>query len=90
MQWRLAAVSADNIQSWGQESVVYHPQSGDTHLLDVAAAHIIQSLSKNKCDTATLCAGLASQLDVDINGDFEAYVDELLVELTSLSLIERE
>lgn len=84
--WR--ASSALYLHSWGDEFVVYHSRSGDTHLLGPAAAHILLSLQQAPSNAITLSKSLAPLLGVDTDDEFILQIDKILTDLDMLALIE--
>lgn len=85
--WR--ASSALYLHSWGDEFVVYHSRSGDTHLLGLAAAHILLALQRAPSNSIILSKSLAPLLGVQTDDEFILQIDEILADLDTLALIER-
>lgn len=85
--WR----TADSLhwRCWESEYVVYHPLSGDTHLLGEAAGHILLALQQTPQDTASLSKSLASVMGIKISPEFMMDINNLLTDLHKLALIER-
>ena len=85
-RWRTS--SALYLHSWGDELVVYHSRSGDTHLLGSAAAHILLALQQAPSTSILLSKSLAPLLGVETDNEFILKIDEILAELATLALIE--
>lgn len=84
--WR--ASSALYLHSWGDEFVVYHSHSGDTHLLGPAAAHILLALQQAPSNSIILSKSLPPLLGVETDDEFILKIDEILADLATLALIE--
>lgn len=74
-------------QAWDDGEVVYHRGSGDTHLIDEAAADVLRALGRRPMDVGALASLVGPALDYP-EADAEAYVRELLKELARLALVE--
>jgi len=84
--WR----TADSLhwRYWESEYVIYHPLSGDTHLLGEAAGHILLTLQQTPQNTASLSESLASMMGVETSPEFMMDINNLLTDLHKLALIE--
>ena len=85
--WR----TSDSIHwhSWQDGFVVYHPLTGDTHLLGKAAAHILVALQQSTADTRSLSLSLADMMEVSTSTEFMKQMNQILTDLDTLALIER-
>ena len=83
--------TADSIHlhSWKNEFIVYHPLSGDTHLIGKAAAHILLALQQSTTDTQSLSQSLADMMGVTTSTEFMSQMNQILTDLHSLALVER-
>lgn len=84
--WRIA--DALHVRCWGEEYVVYHALSGDTHLIGKAAAHILMALQQQTTDTQSLSRSLAAMMGVRTSTEFMLEMNRILADLSKLSLIE--
>ncbi len=87
--WRACAADTLLLRSWGDEFVAYHSLSGDTHLLDPVAGHILLALQQTASDTLTLCESLAPLLGIETDDEFMSQIEKILADLNTLTLIER-
>ncbi|MFN3397448.1 MAG: HPr-rel-A system PqqD family peptide chaperone [Sulfurimicrobium sp.] len=78
-----------HFRSWGDESVVYNSLSGDTHLLGLAAAHVLLKLQQAPSDAVALAESLAPVLQTGFDEELVLETERLLAELDRLALIER-
>ncbi len=85
--WRIA--DSLHWHSWGDEYIVYHPLSGDTHLLGKAAVHLLLALQQTTTDTLSLSKSLASMMGVRTSSEFMLEMNKILADLNKLALIER-
>lgn len=77
-------------RSWGDEYVVYHCGSGDTHLLDAAAARLLRRLLEAPEAASSLeLSGLVAETLLMSSEESLEYTSELLEELQRLMLVER-
>lgn len=82
MMWRTIADGTLHFRHWDDEVVVYNSLSGDTHLLDEAAARLLLKLQPMPADVEGLAAALAIP-DVPASR-----VEEILLQLDALALVE--
>ena len=75
-------------RDWDDGHVVYHSGSGDTHLLDAAAAGIVRRLQQSPAVPAELSPLVTESLGLAPEESL-SYTEELLMELERLGLVER-
>jgi len=75
--------------SWDHEFVVYHSGSGDTHLLNLVAATILQRLQDQPAMLPELTEYTTSTLGIEADESFASSLEGLIKDLTRLGLIER-
>ena len=75
---------------WGDETVVYNPASGQTHLLDLVSGEGLSCLQDSSLDLGTLCERMAGRLDIENDAELRQYVASLLSQLEELGLVELE
>lgn len=76
------------LRSWNDEFVVYNNLSGDTHLLGLAAAHVLLELQKAPLDAINLSESLAPLLQAGTDEEIALQIEHLLADLDKLALIE--
>lgn len=76
-----------SVRSWDGEHVLYHPGSGDTHLLDDDAMRVLEALRAGPASAAQLAARLAPDEDAQEGG---AQALALAAGLAALGLLERD
>jgi PqqD family protein of HPr-rel-A system len=86
--WKVVDVGRLRWRFWDGESVVFHPASGDTHLLNPVAAEALHVLQQGPLDAGALARSVASRLDLEADGELAEKVGRLLDELGQLGLIE--
>ena len=75
---------------WDDDWIVYHPWTGDTHVLTLAAGEALRRLQVGPTDAATLATHVAEALRIDADAQLERHLVDLLVDLHRRSLIEPE
>lgn len=75
------------MRTWDDETFVFNPASGHTHLLNAAAVHMLERLHEQALSSRDLCA----EFDIeDIPGEqLLAHVEQQLQQLELLGLIRR-
>ncbi len=75
-------------REWDGEFVVFHPPSGDTHLLNAFAAEVLLSLAERPAGLPELMARLARDAGLEAGPEQEGQVAKLLARLQELGLVE--
>jgi len=70
--------------------VFFHPESGDTHLLNEFAACILRQLATGPMTTAELVEHLAPLMEADSQAALSDSVGIVLEELVALDILSRE
>jgi PqqD family protein of HPr-rel-A system len=86
--WRVASRTPLRWRGWDGEWVVYHPDSGDTHLLDPLAAEALRSLEASPAGAAALVERLAGSADATGVEELGAAVERMLRVFDEVGLIE--
>lgn len=90
MKWQVLDPEALHIRIWDNEVVVYEATSGNTHLLDTAAAQVLETLTDGPADTIAIAQALAHfwpQAPAEL---LQKQVDVMLAELAGINLISPE
>jgi PqqD family protein of HPr-rel-A system len=88
-RWRVPADPPPLWRTWGEESLVFNPRSGDTHLLDFAAAAGLRCLEEQPRDMDELLRALAARLEGEMDDQLAEYARRLVVHLQAAGLVER-
>ena len=89
LTWRIAPGQTLRHRNWQGEVVLYNDLSGDTHLLDESALHLLQALRSGPAVEPELAAGVRTAFDGEVGEVADASVAQLLAELEALALVER-
>jgi len=89
MVWRVAPSAEFRWRHWDDESVLYDPRSGQTHLLTALAADVLLALEEAAGDAPELAAMVARQRQLDPAPELTGDIAALLQQLDDLGLIER-
>jgi len=76
-------------RSWGEEYLVFHGGSGDTHLLGEMEAQILKRLQQTPAHIPELVTELGSALTTDDDDEPYFFVESVLEALEKLALVER-
>lgn len=88
-RWCIPAQADLHWKVWGDEAVVFHPPSGDTHVLHLIAAETLFVLTERGCATADeLSHHLAAALEVENDETVLRHVEQCLAQFHELGLIE--
>lgn len=77
------------VRHWDDDYLVYHPGSGDTHLLDAGRYLLLAQLDREPASAAEIAGRLAAQLELPDDSDFTEQVETLLSDLYGLGLVEK-
>ena len=86
--WRVAPNANLIWRTWGDESVVFDPRSGDTHLLDTVSREVLALLEQQALALPELCHVTASRLNLPEDADLDRYVQQLVRQFADLGLLE--
>ena len=78
-----------SVRHWDDDYVVYHPGSGDTHLLDASRYLLLTQLAREPAPAAVIADRLAAQLELPDDAEFPEKIETLLSDLYGLGLIEK-
>jgi len=87
-RWQLTAPGELRWVQWGDEWLLYHGASGDTHLLEPLAAEVLQALKRAPSTAAGLIEDLARDGDAETRRRLSDYIDSLCATLARLGVIE--
>ena len=87
--WRVSPETRLRWRTWGDETVVFHPGSADTHKLSAIGAEALRRLERDELSTQQLAEHLASEMGLDCDDDLVRSIDELVAQFDELGLVER-
>jgi PqqD family protein of HPr-rel-A system len=88
MKWFVAPTVDLKWRCWDDELVVYHVQSGDTHLLNPLAGHILQSLQLHAQSADELVASAARTFELEPDDQLTRQIQQCLEQFDEVGLIE--
>lgn len=88
MKWLVAPAADLRWRCWDDELVVYHVQSGDTHLLNPLAAEALRCLCDASATVEELAAHVARTLDVEPDDELLRQMQQCVAQFDELGLIE--
>jgi PqqD family protein of HPr-rel-A system len=74
------------IKAWGDKSVIYHPESGNTFLLNGQYAHILELILSGVSDES-LNASIASDFKLESGDDVSQLINQARETFARLKLI---
>jgi PqqD family protein of HPr-rel-A system len=78
------------VRHWDDDDyVIYHPGSGDTHLLDASRYLVLSQLGRQAIPTMVIAERLSVQLGLPDDAEFMEKIETLLSDLYGLGLIEK-
>ena len=83
--WRAATLLT---MSWEDGVVVYHVDSGNTHLLNPVAGQVLKILAAAPADSTTIAHQLAREINVASDSELDYTISCLMNHLDSLGLVE--
>jgi PqqD family protein of HPr-rel-A system len=86
-KWRRVSDTQLIRRAWDDEVVVYHPESGDTHLLNPAAVEMLQVLEQGPASAQALSEHVATRFDVPLDEKLRDQVEETLSGLGRVGLV---
>ncbi len=87
--WRLPPNSDFNWTQCGDEHIVFHPASGETHYLNDLSALTLRFLEAEPATTAGLYSRIADFLGTDTSKELEQQLDYLLARFDQLGVVEQ-
>ena len=88
MKWQLTSRTGLRWHDAGEESLVFNPASGDTHLLDLVSSSGLACLEAGPLSGEEICQRMALHLELPPEKDLRPYVSQLLSRLRELGLVE--
>lgn len=88
VRWKVCGSSGLCWRAWDDEHVVFHPASGDTHLLNAFTAEVLRALEECPATGSELTQLLAPACDAGGEPSLREQIDNLLTRFHELGLIE--
>jgi PqqD family protein of HPr-rel-A system len=86
--WRVNPNHHLSWRTWDDEHVVYHRESGDTHLLNAVAAAALECLAESPATADDLTGHVAAHLGLEADEPLRSRMSQLLATFDDLGLIE--
>ncbi|MEZ5524672.1 MAG: HPr-rel-A system PqqD family peptide chaperone [Pseudomonadales bacterium] len=78
------------LKSYGNETLLYHPASGDTLLLSPSAVPVITRLQEGPLEKERLIEHVAEVLNYEVDESFLAHMEEVLSGLVKRDIVAAE
>jgi PqqD family protein of HPr-rel-A system len=88
LTWRITPGQALRHREWQGEVVLYNDLSGDTHLLDESALHLLHILQDGPASEPALAGAVRLAFEAEDGEVDDASIAQLLAKLAALALIE--
>ncbi len=85
--WALCPGNSLMQRTWGDETVVYDPLSGNTHLLDPVAAAVLDHLGDSEATATAIAEPLLAEFGAESEEDVLAVVRAALARLRDIGLV---
>ena len=86
--WRLADDADLQWRIWEEQTIIYHPPSGDTHCLNPLAAAVLRRIEQQPVATQQLVQAVFQTLEMEVTSSLEQQVQMLLGQFHELGMIE--
>jgi len=87
VRWGVLDANGLAWRKWGDEFLVYHTASGQTHHLNFLAGEALRSLEAEAADVGELIRRLANRFEIAEDSPSLQTIDRLIRELDELGLI---
>lgn len=77
-------------RNWDGDFVVFNPDSGNTHILDILSGEVLVGLFAAPSDEDAIAERMAAFLDIPADAGFAARIRQILGALEELALIEAD
>jgi PqqD family protein of HPr-rel-A system len=88
LRWQVRAGVDLRWRSWGDDHIVYHGASGDTHRVNAVTAAALRSLERGPATAEELRNGIEDALGLDPDPALTERLLDLLWELDDLGIVE--
>lgn len=88
IEWRVSEDFVILWEEWGDDTIIYHSGSGQTHLLNEIAVYVLQFLQRGSASFSSLLVGLDENIEGGLNAGIRQHVRELLDRFELLGLVE--
>lgn len=88
LRWRVRAGADLRWRAWGDDVVVYHGASGDTHRVNAVTAAALRGLERGSATVEELRAAIEAELGLEPDGALGERLLDLLWELDDLGIVE--
>jgi PqqD family protein of HPr-rel-A system len=89
MRWKVHGSSGLCWRTWDDEHVVFHPPSGDTHLLNDFTAEVLRALEECPATESELTQLLSAACTTPHESDLREQINNVLGRFHELGLIEQ-
>src|SRR5262245_3008659 len=86
--WRISTEGPIPVRCWDGEYAVFNPLSGDTHLLDIVAGKVLETIIAGAVSTSHLSTRIAEFLNLPDDTNLQENIGAILASLDELGLIE--
>ena len=88
IEWRVSEDFVILWEAWGEDTLIYHSGSGQTHLLNEIAVYVLQFLQHGQASCSSLLSGLDENIEGGLNDSIRQHVRALLDRFERLGLVE--
>lgn len=86
--WVMVGTAPLHWALWARDNVVYHPETGETHLLSELPTLVLQRVQTDAVSTAQICSETATACGVADDDAWRGKIEAIVRSLANLELIE--
>lgn len=88
MQFVLKVAAPFALRCWGEECILFDPDSGDTHLISCAGSELLERLQLGPASVHDMAAWFAVEAATDNAPVLKAQLQAMIEEFSQLALVE--
>ena len=88
-QWAIVSIAYPQIKVWGNLAILYLEGSGNTHLINMAAAQILQHLQTGPASLQNIRQHVATLQYYMPDDILHESLEQILLELSELGIVEQ-
>ena len=87
LYWSLPDCNVIHLETFGEQHLVFHSLSGETHLLPDFSAHVLRTLGDGACTAKQVAKSLCMEAGEACDDEFAEKVTQTLEQLKAVGLV---